>query len=345
MHPPKVSIIILNWNGLADTLECLNSIHSNTYPNYDVIVVDNASTKDSPDLIKNAFPAVTLIKNEKNLGYTGGNNVGMRYALKHGADYVWLLNNDTVIEPRTISELVQAGEDDPQVGTLSPIVVYYTKRDKIQFCGSYFDWKNLYAISLSDPSRLEFIEKTRICVWGTALLIKRKIIQEIGYLDENFFAYWEDFDYSLRVIRKNFLNKVVLSSKIFHKSHYIDVKSIAATPPHTLYYMTRNEYRVWRKNLTFIKKFIFIFKYLSKHTRTIAYCKEINHLSGCEACIAGIIDAFYNRGGPWDTKRKVPRVLKKIILWHPYFLADLLELNIRNIFAHKSHNHVSMFNP
>ena len=108
---PLIYIIILNWNGLQDTLECLGSILKMDYPNFRVVVVDNNSTDNSVDIIRKAHPQVSLIENKENLGYTGGNNTAMRYAMQHSADYVWLLNNDTTVEADTLSKLVFAAEE------------------------------------------------------------------------------------------------------------------------------------------------------------------------------------------------------------------------------------------
>lgn len=110
MKYPKVFIIIVNWNGLKDTLECLQSVFKQDYPNFEVIMVDNGSKDNSVQVIRNAYPQIILIENKENLGYTGGNNVGMHYAVNSGSDYVWLLNNDTVVEPDTLSKLVAAAK-------------------------------------------------------------------------------------------------------------------------------------------------------------------------------------------------------------------------------------------
>lgn len=106
MNHPKVYVIILNWNGLEDTLECLGSVFQMDYQNFEVLVVDNGSKDNSINFIKTKYPQVVLIENKENLGYTGGNNIGMRYALNNGADYVWLVNNDTVVMVDTLSKLI-----------------------------------------------------------------------------------------------------------------------------------------------------------------------------------------------------------------------------------------------
>jgi len=107
---PKVVIIVLNWNGWRDTIECLESLQRLTYPNYQVIVVDNGSTDDSVGRIRRAYPNVVLIETDENLGYAGGNNVGINYALKHGTEYVLILNNEVKIEPNVLTVMIEVAK-------------------------------------------------------------------------------------------------------------------------------------------------------------------------------------------------------------------------------------------
>ena len=120
---PKVAIVILNWNGLADTLECLDSLQKIVYPNYVVVVIDNGSNGNDAEIIKKKFgDFVFVIEEEKNLGFAGGCNEGIRWALHSGAKYVLLLNNDTVVDPNFLIELVNVAQNDPQIGIVGPKV-------------------------------------------------------------------------------------------------------------------------------------------------------------------------------------------------------------------------------
>lgn len=119
---PKVFIIILNWNGLENTLECLASVSKLAYPFRQTIIVDNGSTDGSPDRLRTAYPHLTLIEHGVNLGYTGGNNAAMQYAMAHGADYVWLLNNDAVVEPDSLSALVATAVQNENIGDRKSVV-------------------------------------------------------------------------------------------------------------------------------------------------------------------------------------------------------------------------------
>src|SRR5262245_13324392 len=110
---PKVAVILVNWNGKADTLACLESLRQDSYVNKQAIVVDNGSTDDSVRVIRDSFPATTLLEAGANLGFTGGNNIGIEHALRSGADYIFLLNNDTTVDPSAIFALVQSAEMAP----------------------------------------------------------------------------------------------------------------------------------------------------------------------------------------------------------------------------------------
>ena len=133
---PWVSIIILNWNGLEDTIECLESLRGITYPNYEIIVVDNGSEGNDVKILQARFGGyIHIIKNDNNYGFAKGNNIGMRYALQREAEYILLLNNDTTVAPDFLSELVNVAESDPKSGLLGPKVYFYYEPDVIWFAG------------------------------------------------------------------------------------------------------------------------------------------------------------------------------------------------------------------
>ena len=132
---PKVFIIILTWNRLSDTLECLESVKKIVYPNYEIIVVDNGSTDGSAEAIARRYPEITLVKNESNLGYAAGNNRGMETALHMGCDYVFLLNNDTTIDAVCLDELVNRAESDPRVGAAGPKIYLHQDPSTVWYAG------------------------------------------------------------------------------------------------------------------------------------------------------------------------------------------------------------------
>ena len=136
---PKVVIVILNWNGKADTIECVASASAINYPNYEIVVVDNSSTDDSVGAITKQYPDIDLLQTGSNLGYAGGNNVGIRWALDHDADYVLLLNNDTIVSPDLLRAFVIAKDLLPANAVLGAKIFFYDEPDKLWFAGGRWD--------------------------------------------------------------------------------------------------------------------------------------------------------------------------------------------------------------
>ncbi|MFZ5845674.1 MAG: glycosyltransferase family 2 protein, partial [Patescibacteria group bacterium] len=152
MNYPKISTIILNWNGLNDTIECIKSVKAIDYPNYEMIVVDNGSTDNSEKVLREKFPTTTLIQNGDDLGYAEGNNRGIYYALNRGAEYILILNNDTKLEKSCLSELIVVANDNPEMGILGPIAYDYFEQDKLLATNYYFDWNKLKTRSSVMPT-------------------------------------------------------------------------------------------------------------------------------------------------------------------------------------------------
>jgi hypothetical protein len=218
MNCPRVSVIILNWNGLADTVECLRSLQEITYPNYNVIVVDNASGGDDVNTLKKTFgDYIEVIRNDRNYGFAAGNNVGIRYALDHGASYVFLLNNDTVVDPLFLGELIDVAEADTGIGIVCPMIYCYYQPDQVWFGGaSKIDlWKGTCKEVQAHDSDQPVIESAFAA--GTAMLIRREVLERIGPLDERFFFGVEDVDYSIHARREGFRIAVAARARILHK--------------------------------------------------------------------------------------------------------------------------------
>jgi GT2 family glycosyltransferase len=328
---PKVYIIILNWNGINDTFECLNSVFKLNYKNFEVIVVDNGSTDDSVDTINQKFPKVILIENHKNLGFTGGNNVGMKLALELGADYVWLLNNDTVVESDSLFKLVDVAEKDPYVGLLSPAVHDYDIPNNIQFIGCHINYNNYSLIPVKEPKELETVDQSNLVLYGTALLVKKIVITTIGFLSDKYFAYVEDCDYSVRALKANFRTMVKPDARVYHKG----VQSTGKYSPPHVYLGTRNLYYFWKDNSTGLKRFLLPAFYIGM---VINYSKELSdegNENGFKACINGLWAASKGEGGGYNANITAPSWIHKLfrffVTWHPYFWVMLIRFNFRDI--------------
>ncbi len=330
---PKVFIIILNWNGLPDTLECLESVFKHDYLNFEVIVVDNGSLDDSVKVIRKTYPQAILKENEENLGFTGGNNVAMRYAMQQGADYMWLLNNDTIVENNTLSTLVTSAEKSLNIGMVSPIILYYDEPEKVQFCEGYMNWKNYSLSHVNDVVLLsKECEEHQISLWGTALLIKRCTVEHVGYLNEKYFAYQEDYEYSLRVANAGYRNVVQIEAKVYHKE---SGSTDGQESPIQVFLRTRNMYFLWMDNLKGLRRVNYFRRYIADTISYAALLSKKNLAESADACLDGAWAAIRGIGGPWDKSVSMPSSLKKVLhvlcSWHPYFWADLLMGNFFKI--------------
>jgi GT2 family glycosyltransferase len=202
---PLVCIVVLNYNGWQDTVECLTSLERLDYPNYQVVVVDNASCDGSEEKIRKRYADVTVIQSGANLGFAGGNNVGIRHALEHGADYVWLLNNDTVVEPHALHHLVERMRAEPDIGMCGSKLIYYHHRGVVQALGGarYNKWFGV-AVHLGqnrsalDPVDAAEVERSLDYVTATSMLVSRRFLEDIGLMNESYFLYFEEIDWALR---------------------------------------------------------------------------------------------------------------------------------------------------
>lgn len=211
---PKVFIVILNYNGQAVLHNCLRSVFKIDYPNFEVIVVDNDSRDESFVSARACFSKARFIKNEVNLGFAAGNNVGIRFALEKMADFVLLLNNDTEIEPSIIKNLLVAFDSDKQIGIASPVILHH-RTHHIWFAGGVLNWPLMKTHHLTKIQNTYQHYDTGF-VSGCAMMIKKEVFKKSGLLDEDFFLYWEDADFSLRAQRAGFKTVVIPQKMVYH---------------------------------------------------------------------------------------------------------------------------------
>lgn len=224
-YNPKISIVILNWNGFADTIDCLISLSKCTYSNFDVILIDNNSNDESVSVIKkwlteSRFQNLILIENKENYGFAKGNNIGIDIALKNNSDFILLLNNDTVVESDFLIELLNFYNQNNNYLVLTPQIRYFNKPNVIWNCGgklSNFGTRKYFYndTHYKELPNIDFIKISFIT--GCSIMINSLVIKKIGKLSENYFFGEEDFEFSMR-LKKNKINAAcVLNSKIFHK--------------------------------------------------------------------------------------------------------------------------------
>ena len=240
-----VYIVVLNWNQCALTLECVRSLMAVGYPDCRVVVVDNASSDEAASRLREEFgDRIDLIVNHSNLGFTGGNNVGIRHALAHGADYVMLLNNDTIVhDPSLVSRLVAVMESDPSIGLASPTIRYADDPDLIWYAGSELSlWRGW-----RHRKRMPAIPEPTECGYasGCCVMARAELIRGIGMLAEDYFLTVEDVEWSLRARRAGWRVVYVPDARLLHKvsASSSDTVTQGVYSPTRVYYEHRNT--VW----------------------------------------------------------------------------------------------------
>lgn len=201
MNYPLVYIVVLTWNGKTDTIECLNSLKKIDYPNYKILVVDNASEDGTSEIVRSEFPEIELIINKENLRFAGGNNVGIYYSLQRKSDYILLLNNDTIVDRSFLSQLIESAETNPKIGIVGPKIYFYSEPKRIWYAGGKIEWWKGWishvGIREIDNGKYETVRETDF-ITGCCMLIKREVVESIGKLDERYYIYGEDVDYCIR---------------------------------------------------------------------------------------------------------------------------------------------------
>jgi len=340
---PRVSIIILNWNGWRDTVECLESLYRISYPNYDVIIVDNGSKDGSLESIEKyaeglmavdskffefsrdnkpikvwectrdgaesgehpeedfvVMPTtrrLRIIENDKNYGFAEGNNIGIRYALRDlNPNYILLLNNDTVVDPDFLGELVELAENDLSIGFAGPKVFYYDfngRNDVISVAGidllmnkGYYHRIGAGEVDLGQHNQVRFVD----FIEGSCLLVRSQALRDVGLLNSRYFAYWEETDLCVRGHEIGYKSAYVPKSRIWHK--------VSSSSPSTMkiYYMTRN--RLWfmrqhankRELISFLAYFFTC--YIFGTFRGYIFKRDVDSL---KSFLKGVVDGVSHR--------------------------------------------------
>jgi GT2 family glycosyltransferase len=243
---PYIVSLILNNNRCGDTLACLESFQANTYLCRKEIVLDNHSTDGSMPTIRSAYPEIQIIELVDNLGYAGNNNIGIKAALDQQADWVFIVNEDTVLAPDCLTELVKVGESDPKIGIVGPMVYHYDEPNVIQSAGGIFGryWESIH-LAKNEPDNGQFCEPHPVeWITGCAILVRRAVIEQVGMIDEQFFLYWEEAEWCLRAGKAGWRIMHVPQAKLWHKG----VQRNYQPNPSVIYYGTRNRFLLLAKH-------------------------------------------------------------------------------------------------
>lgn len=274
----KVFIILVNYNGVTDTLECIKSLESIYYNNYEIVVVDNDSTDNSLDILKEKIGYKHhVISSNKNGGFAFGNNIGIRYALEKGADYVLLINNDTTVEPDFLDELVNSMKKNDECGITTGLILNYYDKNLVWYAGGEINWNRFYGYHKHENeniNRLRLYESEVSFATGCLMLIRSEVITKVGELPEEYFMYYEDVDYCANIQENGYKIYFNPKSIIYHK---ISATSGESESPFAITWNTRNrvnfinKYRYKISNINYIKLILFFYI-----TRIIKFIKYIS---------------------------------------------------------------------
>jgi GT2 family glycosyltransferase len=310
---PLVLIVLLNWKSAEETVRAVESVRGLNYSNFRVMIVDNASGDDSVSRLQSCVEdGVELLESPINAGYTGGCNLGMKRALEMDAKYVWLLNNDAVVDRDTLSSIVGLAETDSSIGLVTPRIAALDE-DRLTFAGGVLSVKDKLYNETHDPAVAEeWSRRYPECglVIGTAMLVRVDLIRKIGMLDTGFFAYFEDIDYSARSTTAGFRNVVDRNSVVRHLEKNRNTKPFEIKP-HYWYYMARNESRFWRKHLGLVKgmrQVWYSFNGFLRHRNRLSRKPE-----SANAILAGLWDGWMNRGGPYHPAVRMPALPAAVV--------------------------------
>jgi len=296
MAEPLVVAIILNTNRREDTLTCLESLKQATYPNLKIIVLDNHSSDGSAMAIHHLYPYVQVITLRENQGYAGNNNVGIEEAIELGAEWMFVLNEDTIIESDCISQLVQEGEKDLRIGVLGPMVYHHDEASIIQSAGGKFTrfW-DAYHLGQNELDQGQFAQPHEVdWISGCAIMVRRAAIEQAGMIDARFFYYWEETEWCLRIGRAGWRIVHVPIAKVWHKG----VQRNYQPKPSVTYYSTRNHLFMLLKHgapfMAWIFNFVQIFRTMVSWTIQPKWREKTEHRN---AMWCGVIDFLRHRWG------------------------------------------------
>lgn len=246
VNQPLVSIIALNWNTHSVTCDFLKSIRKNcTYEPIEVIVVDNASADDPTSLFESVYKGVKVIRNNENLGFSGGNNKGIKEAK---GDYLFIVNNDTEFTPGLLEGLLEIFQQHPDAGVVSPKFHYFFNKGTIEYAGyqsvNIFTGRNgMIGCREKDEGQYDQVKETNYA-HGGGMMVSRKVIEEVGPLYEPFFLYYEEFDWCTQIRKAGYKIYYQPKSLIYHKESMTTGKS----SPLKTFYITRNRILFMRRN-------------------------------------------------------------------------------------------------
>lgn len=247
----RIAVILLNWNTCDDTIECINSLKNGSISPELIIVVDNNSSDDSVEILRSKFKDIIVLANDQNLGFAEGNNVGINYAIHLGYDFLWILNNDTIIDSNCLEYLRDSYCSYDELTAMTCSIYHYDKPDKLWYGGGQL--RRMSFSASQNTSNIDCPSANVDFVSGCCIFASVELFNTIGTFDANFFAYHEDLDLSLRIKKHGgkliFLKKASILHKVsssFNKTRHSETKGTSS--PFVIYLTVRNKFYIIRKH-------------------------------------------------------------------------------------------------
>lgn len=254
---PKVYIVVLNFNSYDETKACITSVENITYDDYEIVIVDNHSNDNSYEILMKLYgEKYTVFKSQENLGYANGNNLGIKYALDHGAEYVCILNNDVEVEKDFLKHIIEAFDKDKSIGIAGPCICDYSDRSLIQAMGGDISlYTGLTQGKYKGMKYNEIPHENQLVdyIGGACFVCKREVFDKIGLIPENYFLFFEETEFCLKAENSGYKLLCIYSSKIYHKRS----STISKYSGLSYYFLNRNRVVFIRRNASAFQKSIF----------------------------------------------------------------------------------------
>jgi GT2 family glycosyltransferase len=319
---PSVLISVLNWNSSIPTCICVESLLAlinSSELEISIIVIDNGSSEKDWDFLRSKIScyAIQLLRQERNLGFSGGHNIALKKAINESYDYIWLVNNDAIVKPNTLERLVEKMKSEPQCGAASPLILAIEDEATIDFCGARHDWAKSTSVSCTSIAEAAAMEKrypNEMWLMGAAIFLRVEALKEVGILDDRLFAYYEDNDLCARLSSAGWRSRMVFDAVVLHNHPKSRAHEKGA---HYFYLMARNSFFFWMKHTPKQYRRLLRLKLID---RAILMANRLHHQgleSKSKACLLGVADAQIGRSGEWNLERKIPFPIKILrqLLW------------------------------
>lgn len=288
---PDISVITVNYNGLQDTWEMLASLQTHVHTvSYEIIVVDNGSRENEASLLQEHFPDITVIRSEKNLGFAGGNNLGIREAR---GKYIFLLNNDTLVEDDSLHFLFDTLEHNPQAAAVSPKIKFSVAPRNIQYAGftpiTKYTLRN-EGIGYNEPDEGQYdIPSSTAFLHGAAMLVRREAIEKAGLMPEIYFLYYEEMDWCSRMSREGYQLLYDPRCTVYHK----ESSTTGADSPLKTYYLTRNRLLyAWRNRQGLTRSIAILYQLIIAVPKNLIVNLLHRKIPQLKAIVKGCVDLF-----------------------------------------------------